>query len=104
MMQRLTASIASLALATHGLTLGGAIADHGNPAETEQPTLSQCAEGECDCTTPAAVSDPEPETGEFVCADTSKGALDPYGTGCEFYTADPSYCSYEENISKSFNP
>ena len=34
-MQRLTFTVASLALATHGLTLGGAIADHGNPLEAE---------------------------------------------------------------------
>ena len=39
-MQQLTA-FASLALATYGLTLGGAIADHGSPAETEQATLAE---------------------------------------------------------------
>ena len=39
-MQQLTA-FASLALATYGLTLGGAIADHGSPAETEQAILTE---------------------------------------------------------------
>ena len=40
-MQRLTFQVASLALATYGLTLGGPIADHDSPAEAEQPTLAE---------------------------------------------------------------
>ena len=40
-MQRLTFQVAGLALATHGLTLGGATADHGSPAEAEHPTLAE---------------------------------------------------------------
>ena len=39
-MQQLTA-FAGLGLATYGLSLGGAIADHGSPAETEQATLAE---------------------------------------------------------------
>ena len=39
-MQRL-ATLATLALATHGLSLGGATAGHGSPAEAEQPTLAE---------------------------------------------------------------
>ena len=42
-MQR-PAPLAALALTAHGLTqLGGAIADHGSPAEAEQPTLAELA-------------------------------------------------------------
>ena len=40
-MQRLTFQVAGLALATHGLTLRGATADHGSPAEAEHPTLAE---------------------------------------------------------------
>ena len=41
-MQRLTfIAAASLALATHGLTLGGATAEHGSPIEAEQGTLAE---------------------------------------------------------------
>ena len=39
-MQRL-ATLATLALATHGLRLGGASAGHGSPAEAEQLTLAE---------------------------------------------------------------
>ena len=41
-MQRVATTIlATLALAAHGLTLRGATADHGSPAEAEQPTLAE---------------------------------------------------------------
>ena len=39
-MQRL-ATLATLALASHGLRLGGASAGHGSPAEAEQLTLAE---------------------------------------------------------------
>ena len=44
------AALAPLALATYGLSLGGAIADHDSPAEAEQPTLAELTDvpEECD--------------------------------------------------------
>ena len=43
-MQRVATTLATLALAAHGLTLRGATADHGSPAEAEQATLAELLE------------------------------------------------------------
>ena len=43
-MQRIATTLATLALAAHGLTLRGATADHGSPAEAEQATLAELLE------------------------------------------------------------
>ena len=48
-MQRIATTLATLALAAHGLTLRGATADHGSPGEAEQPTLAELTEEEMDC-------------------------------------------------------
>ena len=49
-MQRIATTIlATLALAAHGLTLRGATADHGRPAEAEQPTLAELDVPYCPC-------------------------------------------------------